>query len=142
MEIKTLIRQLQFLFSAFLIAQVTFLGIVSFVHEPQTLKANSLLTQFPFITASILLPFAYWFFRKQIDNIVQINDLHEKITAYRAACLIKWACFEGATLLAIVVFFLTKNTQLQYLAAFLVVHFALHFPNNVRVYRDLQISEL
>jgi hypothetical protein len=142
MEIKALVRQIQIMFVGFFMAQVAFLGIVSFVNATKPPEANRLLEQLPFITALILLPLGYWFFQKQMFNFVQINDLHEKIATYRPAILVKWACFEGATLFAIVAFFLTGNLQLQYLAVGLVIHFAGHFPTHTRVCRELQVSEL
>lgn len=141
MEIKTFIRQMQIIFAGFLLAQTTLLGVVSLLNAAKQPQSGNLLDKLPFITAFILLPFGYWFFQKQMDNIVSINDLHEKIAAYRPAILVKWACFEGATLFAIVAFFLTGNQQLQYLTLGLVVHFAGHFPSQTRVRRELKVSE-
>lgn len=141
MEIKTLIRQIQIMFGAFCMAQIGFLGVVSWLNAAKQPEVRSLLDTLPFITAFILLPFGYWFFQKQMDNLLSINDLHEKIAAYRSATLMKWACFEGATLFAIVAFFITGNQPLQYLALGLIIHFAVHFPSQTRVQRDLQVSE-
>jgi hypothetical protein len=138
MEKKDSIRILQIMFGAFVMAQVAFLVVVRFINSGKAPTPTALNEYLPLLVIALLL-LGYFLFRRKIFAILSqpTMPIAEKMEAYRAASLLKWACFEGGALLALVVYFISGDLNLWYLAAAAILHFLIHFPSAARVAREI-----
>jgi len=75
----------------------------------------------------------------EINTNATINT--EKGNQYRAANIFRWAMIEGASLFAIICFFLTGNYSFAALAIALIIFFALTTPSKLKAMIQLQLSE-
>lgn len=137
------LKQLQMLFSALLIG-LTMASIVLYFsferiksEQSDTLLENAL----PLVMLSLIV-LGYFLFNMRLKKVAEETDLDEKKALYRSTSLLKWAMFEGATMLALIgYYFLDIDGLLLGLIASLA-HFAIHFPSRQRVLRELGIDNI
>ncbi len=81
------------------------------------------------------------FFNKKLAAIQQ-NDLPvaQKLEAYRAANLIRWAMMEFVVILCCVLFFLTGNYYILLVVAIMIVFFFTTKPGTEKTLADLELS--
>jgi hypothetical protein len=138
------LKQLQIVFGAFLSAQVLFaFAAFSLKQSPEAaLPTDDIFSKvFPLAILALLVA-GYILFNTRLNALNTEADFDNKKTAYRAISFIKWAMFESATFLALVLFFLFGNALFLYLGIGSIAHFALHFPSQERVMRELQTDNL
>lgn len=82
------------------------------------------------------------FFKKRL---LEIRDKQasakEKISMYRAACMVHWALIEGPGLFTITCFFITGNYAFIALAAVLMLLFAMLAPSKIKIAFQLGVSQ-
>lgn len=82
----------------------------------------------------------FFVFKRRLNSVNNITALSEKITAYRAALIIRYAIIECASFLAIVAFILTGVILLLAIAALIIVYFGTLIPSITRTIRDLELN--
>ena len=81
-------------------------------------------------------------FKKKLETIrLNADNIPEKLTAYRASSVIRWAMLEVPTLLTIIVFMLTFSQMLLIVVAALLLLFYYTKPSSFKVAQDLGINE-
>jgi hypothetical protein len=137
------LKSLQILFSALLVGLLLATTVLySTFEQPKVVQSDALSTDIiPLIMLSMIVV-GYLFFNMRLKILANETDLNAKKTSYRNASLVKWAIFEGATMLALIgYFFLDIDVLLLGLVASLA-HFAIHFPSRQRVLRELAIDDI
>jgi hypothetical protein len=137
------LKSLQILFSALLVGLLLATTVLySTFEQPKVVQSDALSTDIiPLIMLSMIVV-GYLFFNMRLKILANETDLNAKKTSYRNASLVKWAIFEGATMLALIgYFFLDIEVLLVGLVASLA-HFAIHFPSRQRVLRELAIDDI
>lgn len=143
------IKALAVMHFSLLIGQLMFAAIVLYLNYTQVVESvikskEMLLLIVPgLIGFSILFAIVSFFtFKKKIE-FLKNNELSvtEKLTAYRAASIIRWAMLEAPVLLAIMVFLLTGIFFLWGLIAVMLVLFIYTKPTIAKTAAELDISE-
>ena len=137
------LKPLQMLFSALLIGLTMASTVLYFfIERPKSEQSDVLLTNIlPSVMLSMVV-LGYFLFNMRLKAMAEETELDAKKALYRSASLVKWAMFEGATMLALIgYFFLDIDALLLGLVASLA-HFAIHFPSRQRVLRELAIDDI
>lgn len=136
-------RSLQILFFALLIGQITVVTVLYLTYEPRESDVPQDATTFK-IALTILIVLLTWisFFmnRKKLESAQAQTTLKEKLTDYRAACILKWAPLEGGALISAALFFITGNAFFLGSVTMLIVFFAIQFPSRQRLINDLDLT--
>lgn len=143
------IKALTVLHFSLFIGQIMFAAIAAYLIYSKTFApvfTNDELI--PVITGGViglsvsLVMLAFAMFKKKVTNIRQNADgIAEKLTAYRATSLIRWALLELPALLIIICFLLTGNEVLLIVVGALLLLFFFTKPTAAKVAQDLGISE-
>jgi hypothetical protein len=137
------LKPLQLIFIALLSGQ-TMMALIFyfFVGFTKTEENNDTLsTVLPLIMLSMTV-LGYFLFNMRRKTWAEETDLDAKKGLYRAASLMKWAAFEGATLLGILGYFFMGVEVLLLPFVISLAHFCLHFPSRERVSRELGTEDL
>ncbi|MFN8343743.1 MAG: hypothetical protein U0X91_01995 [Spirosomataceae bacterium] len=90
--------------------------------------------------AVVLLPLSGLMLSKNaLKNITEREPLSEKLRKYQSNLLLKYAFFEGPTLLALVAYFLTGKVAFLGAASALVIWFLFQIPHKDRVFNELPL---
>lgn len=82
------------------------------------------------------------FFKKRVLEIRDMQtNAKEKLTMYRAACIVQWALLEGPGIFTIICFFITGNYAFIALASVLMLLFAMLAPSKTKIAFQLALSE-
>ncbi|RYF89505.1 MAG: hypothetical protein EOO03_05895 [Chitinophagaceae bacterium] len=85
---------------------------------------------------------AFNLFKKKVEKIRMNGDgVTDKLTAYRAGSIIRWAMLEAPVLLTIVCFLVTGEYYLLIIVAVLLMVFYYTKPSTSKVAQELGISE-
>jgi len=136
-------RALQILFFALLIGQISVVVVFYIVHTPVESEGVQHDKTFMLILtmALVLLSgFAFFMNRKKLESARAQTTLKEKLTDYRAACIIKWAPLEAGALISAVLFFVTGNAFFLSFAATMIAFFATQFPSRQRLINELDLT--
>ena len=129
---------LKILFIALLAGQVLVCGIVYALASP-SLAASDLVKYAPILM--LLLDAAGFFLGKNRSAAAaQIADVPRKFAAYRAAQVIKYGLTEGATMVAVILYFASGDLKMLALALVNIGVFATYFPAKAKIINDLQLS--
>lgn len=82
----------------------------------------------------------YILFNKRLDRLRALTDLSMKMQDYRAACILKWALFEGPCLFAMICYLLTGQVAFLGVAGLLVLNFLNNYPSKKKVVEELDVS--
>jgi hypothetical protein len=133
---------LKILFIALLVGQVLMCGVVYFIAPPTgnpNFAASDLVKYAPILM--LLLDAAGFFLGKnRTEAAAQIADVPRKFAAYRAAQLIKFGLTEGATMVAVILYFASGDLKMLALALVNIGVFATFFPAKNKIVNDLQLS--
>lgn len=133
---------LKILFIALLAGQVLVCGMVYFVAQPAgnpNFAASDLFKYAPILM--LLLDAAGFFLGKnRTAAATQIADVPQKFAAYRAAQVIKYGLTEGATMVAVILYFASGDLKMLALAIVNIGVFATYFPTKAKIINDLQLS--
>jgi hypothetical protein len=84
---------------------------------------------------------AFFVFRKSIEELqLTARSFNEKINAYRAASIIKFALLETPSLFGIIGFILTNNITFMLLSVVLILVFAGQKPTLPMMMRDMNVG--
>lgn len=137
------LRTLQTLFAGLLMGQIgIFIVMWLFVRPPVTpgfyQKPEDLIFTGIWVLAQAI---SFFLVPRRIEAARSIADITEKLTAYRAAAIMRFALVEGAVLICLIgYFFLTANYALLVLAGLGVAIFSTYFPGRNRVVNDLDLT--
>jgi len=138
------LRTLRIIFAALVMGQVLALGVFYFVRwqEMPALALDWETGIRPFLSVALLAFAAIGFFlnHKNLANARAQPDLKGKLRAYRLALLLRWAPLEAVVLIIGVLYFLTSQMSLLYLAGSLVVVFMAQWPNRTQITNALELS--
>lgn len=133
---------LKILFIALLAGQVLVCGMVYFVAQPAgnpDFAASDLVKYAPILV--LLLDAAGFFLGKnRTAAAAQIADAPQKFAAYRAAQVFKYGLTEGATMVAVILYFASGDLKMLALALVNIGVFATYFPAKAKIINDLQLS--
>ncbi len=139
------IKSLQLIHTAMLVGQVIFLLLVVLLAGKQAARQDirlfKILQGVVAVTALTCVTAAFLLFRKKI-TLLQAGDLNltDKLNAYRAACIGKFALIEGPALFSMIAYFLYPNLSFMLLAAMLLILFSMQRPTLSMLCMDLQAA--
>jgi high-affinity Fe2+/Pb2+ permease len=140
---SSFLKQLQVLFGAMLTGLTMASAIFYFfVKRAEVEQTEDILTTFIPLIMLALLVSGYFLFNMRRKVWAEETDLAAKKAVYRTSSLIKWAMFEGATMLALIGYFFLDIDVLLVGLVLSLAHFALHFPSRERVSRELGTDDL
>lgn len=137
------LKPLQLIFVALLLGQ-TLMALILYFFVGFTKSEesdNSLGTFLPLIMLTMTV-LGYFLFNMRRKTWVEETDLDAKKTLYRTTSLMKWAMFEGTTLLGIIGYFFLGFEVLLLPFVISLAHFTLHFPSRERVSRELGTNDI
>ncbi len=80
------------------------------------------------------------FMKSRLENIRGKSKLEEKLGYYRATLIIKFALLEGASLFALICFFITADYFLLALAGLTIAIFFINKPTRDKIVADLDLN--
>lgn len=133
---------LKILFIALLSGQILVCVMVYFVAQPTgnpNFAASDLVKYAPIL---MLLLDAVGFFlgKNRTAAAAQLADIPKKFAAYRVAQVIKYGLTEGATMVAVILYFASGDLKMLALALVNIGVFATYFPAKAKIVNDLQLS--
>lgn len=142
------IKALSILHFSLLTGQLVFAAIAYYLRFSGTMPTVDFGTDPTFIVigiaaiGAVLTVLAFTMYNKKIAAL-RDNSLPaaEKMNAYRAASLIRWAMLEAPVLLAIIAFMLTGNYNLLIIMGIILALFIVTRPTIAKAAADLSISE-
>lgn len=137
------LKPLQLIFIALLLGQTLMAFILYFFvgFTKSEESDNSLGTFLPLIMLTMTV-LGYFLFNMRRKTWAEETDLDTKKTLYRTTSLMKWAMFEGTTLLGIIGYFFLGFEVLLLPFVISLAHFTLHFPSRERVSRELGTNDI
>lgn len=142
------IKSLTILHFSLLIGQIVFGAIAYYLSASGSMKAIDLGKNAQFIaigvaaTGLILITLSFSMYKKKIAFIKNSSQpVKEKLVAYRAANLIRWAMLEAPVLITIIAFMLTGNFNFMFLAGAILLIFLSTRPTASKAAAELSISE-
>lgn len=142
------IKALGILHFSLLIGQLVFAAIAYYLVASGSMKPIDMGTNTQFIVIGvaaiglILVALSFSMYKKKILVIKESNQpAKEKLVAYRAASLIRWAMLEVPVLIAIIAFMLTRHYNFLILAGAILLLFLSTRPTASKAAAELSISE-
>lgn len=141
------LKALATVFKAMLAGQLLFVGILFYLSYSGTVTAGLKHINKTLQIIAIAVYIASIYFSKSIfsKKLLQIRnssaDIKSKFAAYRSASLIQWAILEGSCLFIAGCFLVTANYAFLFLAAVMILLFAMLTPNKSKIAIQLQLSE-
>ena len=142
------IKALSILHFSLLIGQLVFAAIAYYLVTSGSMKAidTGKNTQFILIGVAaiglILVVLSFSMYKKKVALIKDsVQPVKEKLVAYRAASLIRWAMLEAPVLIAIIAFMLTGHYNFLILAGAILLLFLSTRPTVSKAAAELSISE-
>lgn len=142
------IKALSILHFSLLTGQLVFAAIAYYLFVSGSMTAIDFGKNIQFIVVGVaalgllLAVLSFSMYRKKITVIKESNQpVKEKLVAYRAANLIRWAMLEAPVLIAIIAFMLTGNYNFMILAGAILLLFITTRPTVSKAAAELSISE-
>ena len=144
------IKALQILYTALLAGQILFLVITSVIIFSGNFSTDFSLRNYSteILIVCIVIGLAGYFggtsiFRKKMEQLNNSpKSLMEKLNDYRGISITRWALSEFATLLSIIMVFITGSPALLAVAVLLIVLFLTIRPSLSKAASDLNVSEM
>jgi hypothetical protein len=131
---------------SFLVGQLLFAAIAAFMvfsHSVPPSLPDATIIRIGLIALAILCIGASQFiYNKRISETHAGQSVDEKLSAFRAAMLIRCALLEGPSLLSIILFLLTGSILYLCLALAIILWFALQYPFRSKVLSEIGLDEL
>lgn len=142
---KPQVKALILLHTAMLVGQLLFAGIAYFMFrngQPLVEAGTSKVLQSIAAVLALGGGFAAFFvFRKSMEDLqLTARGFNEKIDAYRAASIIKFALLETPSVFCIIGFILTNNITFMLLSVVLILVFAGQKPTVPMMMHDMNVS--
>ena len=141
-------RALGILHFSLLVGQLVFAAITWYLHSSGTITLTNLGDHIQYIVIGVaaagllLAALSFYVYRKKIAALKEsVQPAKEKLNAYRAACLTRWAMLEAPVLLALIAFMLTGNYNLLVLAGAILLLFITTRPTASKAAAALSLSE-
>ncbi len=128
---------------AMFMGQVTFAAVVLFITKEPFINLRPGSDPF-FYIAPLLVLFGMvggsFFFKQMLTKALEKPSLMEKLTAYRAALIIRYAFGEGPSLFCIVCMMLTHNIYYLVWAGISILYFIMIRPSKFKTQDDLNLA--
>ncbi len=137
-------KSLYIIFGALFIGQALMMGVLYFTMSPSNADTHSFdlfETILPLVMLS-MIALGYYFFNLQRKTWTEVSDLNLKKSAYRSGSIVKWALFEGVTIMSLICYLISGKESFLFLSAISLIHFAVHFPSRNRVLRELSLDNI
>lgn len=142
------IKALTVLHFSLLIGQIVFAAIAWYLFSSGTMKAIAVGENIKYIVMGVgavgllMVILSFHLYKKKIEALrTSANTTKEKLLAYRAASIIRWAMLEAPVLLAIIAFMLTGHYNFLMLAAAILILFISTRPTVPKASAELGIAE-
>lgn len=141
-------KSLMMIYGVMLVAQVGTASVFFFLRSTQAdvMQNNAQLAdifQYVVPVIALVMPVSGWLLsRKSLKKLTENEPLSDKLRKYQSNLLVKYAFFEGPTLLALVAYFLTGEDGYLGIAAGLVLGFLSQIPTKQRVFDEVPLSLL
>lgn len=125
---------------------IVFLALVRFVlldsdSIDTAAVVDPMLLYAPAVVMLLGVLFGEFMFQRQLKEGRVQNELIDKLNAYRAACIVRWASIEGTVLFAIVWFLLYADKYFMAIALVGMALLAFARPTPQKAAQHLQLSE-
>lgn len=142
------IKALSLLHFSLLVGQLVFAAIAYYLNSSGTISVIDFGEKERYILlavaalALLLVALALVFYKNKIAAIrAAAEPAKEKLIAYRAASLIRWAMLEAPVLIAIVAFMLTGNYNFLIIAAVVLLLFLSTKPSAAKAVTEISVNE-
>lgn len=141
-------KLLSLIYGVMLLAQVGTGAVLLFLRSTQgdVMHDDAQLAQiFKYLVPAVALtmPLIGWILsKKALKNIATSDPLSDKLRKYQGNLLLKYAFFEGPTLLALVAYFLTGEKLILGVAVVLVLWFLTQIPTKNRLFDEVPLLPL
>lgn len=141
-------KLLSLIYGVMLLAQVGTGAVLLFLRSTQgdVMHDDAQLAQiFKYLVPAVALtmPLIGWILsKKALKNIATSDPLSDKLRKYQGNLLLKYAFFEGPTLLALVAYFLTGEKLILGVAVGLVLWFLTQIPTKNRLFDEVPLLPL
>ncbi len=139
-------QSLRIVHASLLGGTILILAIVRFlIINPDELATaaidDPILLYAPAVVMVLGVLFGEFMFQRQLKEGRQQNQLIDKLNAYRAACIVRWASIEGTVLFAIVWFLLYADKYFMAIALVGMALLAFARPTPQKAAQHLQLSD-
>lgn len=141
-------KLLSLIYGVMLLAQVGTGSVLLFLRSTQgdVMHDDAQLAQiFKYLVPAVALtmPLIGWILsKKALKNIATSDPLSDKLRKYQGNLLLKYAFFEGPTLLALIAYFLTGEKLILGVAVGLVLWFLTQIPTKNRLFEEVPLLPL
>lgn len=141
-------KLLSLIYGVMLLAQLGTGAVLLFLRSTQgdVMHDDAQLAQiFQYLVPAValIMPFIGWILsKKALKNIATSDPLSDKLRKYQGNLLLKYAFFEGPTLLALVAYFLTGEKLILGVAVGLVLWFLTQAPSKNRLFDEVPLLPL
>lgn len=135
-------KSLYIIFSVLFIGQVLMMVVIYFILSPPNTGEHSsdiFETILPLVMLS-MIALGYYLFNLQRKTWTEATDLNIKKGAYRSGSIVKWALFEGVTIMSLIGYIISGKESFLFFSVISLLHFALHFPLRERIVREMGID--
>lgn len=143
------IKTLSMLHLSLLVGQGLFAVIAGYLIYSKTFMPDLITGEFvtiysaaAIVVSATIILLAFFIYKKKVEKIRNNEEaVAKKLSAYRAASIIRWSMMEAATLLLIVSFMLTGSYNLLLLTGLTLLIFIYTKPSAKKMMQDLTMSE-
>lgn len=143
---RSYFQSLRIIHASILGGSILFLAVVRFLLiEPDDLATaaidDPLILYLPAAVMLIGVLLGEFLFRRQVKDARPLPELIDKLNAYRAACIVRWAAIEGPVLLATIFFMLYADKYFMAIALVGMALMAFARPTPEKAVQNLQLNE-
>lgn len=135
------LKSLRALYLALLAGQLLSLAVCYTLHPSrmELLPDDGMAVRIPVLIVVLFIS-GFFLGRNRVRAASRLPDLKEKMMAFRAAALVRWALIEGGVLVAAIFFFLSRNLLLFIAALAGSLLFLMFTPARNRIIGELGLS--
>jgi len=141
---KEFFKELRILHLALLVGQLLIAGILYYITtgEKKKMDFDSGDISSYFVPSVIVVGFmaSSFIFKKLVVKAKSMDNLKDKLGAYRSASIVKWALLEGPALIGIILFFISNNLTFLIMGVAMIVYFATTGSSIEKTIEDLSLN--
>lgn len=138
------LRPVQIIFASIVLSPIIFLAIIIYLHsgsEQKTADFSDPLLYAGIIFGTSAVIGSTLMYRLRIPAIKRMENLNEKLNAWRSIFIVAIALIEGATLFAAVCLFVTGYDIFLYISAALLSAQFMNLPTREKIKKDLELDD-
>ncbi|MFH0866346.1 MAG: hypothetical protein V1904_09125 [Bacteroidota bacterium] len=143
---RDLFRILKIMYTAILIGNIFYIAYsyISVKQLGQTFISNKMIIQYlwfaSLLITMVMIPAAYFLYKKKIENAPIKMTLVEKLIFYRAPFFIKLAILEACCFINATFYLITGNIYILGATAIVLIVLVINFPGKSAVSNDLKLN--